>query len=468
MSPLNERNRVPFQKLTVATCAMGTLTVNINNTGLNLVLPRIRDDLGLDLATMQWVSAAYVLILAALTMLGGALGDRYDKRTVLVTGILIYTFGSTVGMLADSGIWLTLSRMCAATGASVLVPVGLAALRVIAQTPEQLASYMSLWGLSVGLGMALGPVAGGIVTDLFGWRAFFTVMACLGALYLCAVLICFPELPGTKERHVDVVSHILLGSSMLALTAFFIELRSDAPAWVKVALGCAVPVCATAWQWRDRKLAHPVIPPRAFHDRSFSVSMLIAFVNYLGLGATLFVAAFVLQDLFGLTAGVAGAVSVPLAIATAVGASWSGQAKGAQQIRGAIRTAAFATLCGVLIAGGAVTLVTSAKLWVAVIVFVAGSCGMGFGFGAANTPVNYLAMASLPKTISGVAGSSASASRQLGQSTGVATGGLLLGIGVALAGVGSPLAYLLPGVEVALIAILLAMLPAFYRSRGGN
>lgn len=82
MSPLNERNRVPFQKLTVATCAMGTLTVNINNTGLNLVLPRIRDDLGLDLAAMQWVSAAYVLILAALTMLGGALGDRYDKRTV--------------------------------------------------------------------------------------------------------------------------------------------------------------------------------------------------------------------------------------------------------------------------------------------------------------------------------------------------------------------------------------------------
>lgn len=143
-----------FQKLAVATCAMGTLTVNMNNTALNLALPRIRDDLGLNLATMQWVSATYVLVLAALTMLGGALGDRYSKRTVLTVELLVYILGSVLGIMADSGIWLALSRVCAAIGASVLVPVVLATLRVIAQTPKQLASYMSLWGLAVGLGMA--------------------------------------------------------------------------------------------------------------------------------------------------------------------------------------------------------------------------------------------------------------------------------------------------------------------------
>ena len=458
-----------FRKLAVATCAMGTLTININNTALNLALPRIRDDLGLDLVAMQWISAAYVLVLAALTMLGGALGDRYSKRSVLIVGLLVYTVGSILGIMAHSGIWLTLSRVCAAAGASVLVPVGLATLRVIAQTPQQLASYMSLWGLSVGLGMALGPVAGGIVTGLLGWRVFFTVMACLGVVYLCAVFAFLPRAAGNAKRRIDIVGHILLGSGMLALTAFFIEVRSEASVWVKVLLGCAVPLCAAAWQWRDHNSAHPVIPTQAFRDRSFSVSMLIAFVNYLGLGAALFVSALVLQDVLGLSAGIAGAVSVPLAIATAVGASWSGRADGTQQIIRAIRTAAVSTLSGVIItAAGVAMLEMNADRWVCVIMFVVGTCGMGFGFGAANTPVNYLAMASLPKTTSGAAGSSASASRQLGQSTGVATGGLLLGIGVAQVGETSPLAYLLPGIEVALTAVLLIALPAFYATRETN
>ena len=67
----------------VATWTMGTLTVNINNTSLNLVLLEVRDELGFGLTTMQWVSASYVLVLGALTMLGGGLGDRFSKRTVL-------------------------------------------------------------------------------------------------------------------------------------------------------------------------------------------------------------------------------------------------------------------------------------------------------------------------------------------------------------------------------------------------
>lgn len=452
-----------FQKLAVATCAMGTLTVNINNTALNLALPRIRDDLSLDLAAMQWVSATYVLVLAALTMLGGALGDRYDKRTVLALGLVVYTLGSVLGIVAESGGWLTLSRACAAIGASVLVPVGLAALRVIAQSPKQLASYMSLWGLSVGLGMALGPVAGGVVTDLLGWRAFFGVMSVLGLVFFVAVLIFLPRLPGTAGRRVDIASHMLLAFGMVVLTGFFIELNSSAPVWVKIALACAVPVCAAAWLWRDRVSAHPVIPREVFRQRSYSVSMLIAFTNYLGLGVTLFVAALLLQDLFGLSAGVAGAVSVPLAVATAAGASWSGRAEGISRIVFAIRTSAASILIGTAaVAAGAIALGSNVALPVCIALFVVGTLAMGFGFGAANTPVNYLAMSSLPKAVSGVAGSSASASRQLGQSTGVATGGLLFGFGVAQFGSMSPLAYLLPGIEVALAALALFVLPAFY------
>ncbi|CUU65705.1 MFS transporter [Corynebacterium variabile] len=132
---------------------MGTLTVNINNTSLNLVLLEIRDELGFGLTTMQWVSASYVLVLGALTMLGGGLGDRFSKRTVLSWGLVVYICGSVLGAFSSSGAALTLSRALAAAGAATLVPVGLATLRVIADNKQQLARYMSLWGLSVGLGV---------------------------------------------------------------------------------------------------------------------------------------------------------------------------------------------------------------------------------------------------------------------------------------------------------------------------
>jgi predicted MFS family arabinose efflux permease len=448
----------------VVTCTMGTLTVNINNTSLNLVLPQIRDELGFGLTTMQWVSASYVLILGALTMLGGALGDRFTKRTVLTCGLVVYICGSVLGAVSRSGLELTLSRALAAAGAATLVPVGLATLRVIAGTKEQLARYMSLWGLSVGLGMALGPVAGGTVTQLLGWRWFFVVMTVLGIVYLVSVRLFLPELAGSRDRRIDGASHLLLGGAMLVATAFFIELRTGMPTWQKVGLALIAIMLAWGWLHRNSRARYPVVPPQAFRDRAYSVSMLVAFLNYFALGATLFISALLLQDLYGLGPGTAGAVSVPLAAATACGSMWAGRRTGLAGAAGAIRTAATVTVSGVVVVGGGtVWFAGDGSVPAATFLFAVGSLCMGFGFGAANTPVNYLSMASLPKQVSGVAGSSASTSRQLGQSIGIATSGLLLGIGVSQWGSGSALAYLLPGLEIGLVVAVLIAVPRLYR-----
>ncbi|MGO2851127.1 MAG: MFS transporter, partial [Corynebacterium variabile] len=435
---------------------MGTLTVNINNTSLNLVLLEIRDELGFGLTTMQWVSASYVLVLGALTMLGGGLGDRFSKRTVLSWGLVVYICGSVLGAFSSSGAALTLSRALAAAGAATLVPVGLATLRVIADNKQQLARYMSLWGLSVGLGMALGPVVGGSVTQLLGWRWFFVIMAVLGVVYLISVRLSLPTLAGSGERRIDVVSHLLLGSAMLVATAFFIELGTDLEWWCKAFL--AVTAVALGWGWtrRNRGARYPVVPPEAFHDRAYSVSMLVAFLNYFALGATLFISALLLQDLYGLGPGTAGLVSVPLAAATAGGSVWAGRRTGLSGASAAIRIAATVTVTGVFVVGvGAVWFGVDESLAAAVVFFIGGSLCMGFGFGAANTPVNYLSMMSLPKDVSGVAGSSASASRQLGQSIGIATSGLLFGFGVTQWSGGSVRAYMLPGLEIGVIATIL-------------
>lgn len=255
------RNRASDGRLAAATCAMGTLTVNINNTAINLALPAIRDELRLDLVEMQWVSASYVLILAALTMIGGTLGDRFDKRQVLTVGLCLYTTGSLLGALSLSAHTLIGSRILAGIGAAVLVPVGLASLRQLASSPQQLTSYMSLWGLAVGLGMALGPVVGGGLTGYLGWRALFVAMTAFGVIYLFAVRICLPRLDSFERAGVSIVSHMLAAISMVSAAGLVIEMRSDSPWLLKASLAFALPVCGTLWIHRDRTTSHPVIPP---------------------------------------------------------------------------------------------------------------------------------------------------------------------------------------------------------------
>ena len=224
---------------------MGTLTVNINNTAINLALPAIRDELRLDLVEMQWVSASYVLILAALTMIGGTLGDRFDKRQVLTVGLCLYTTGSLLGALSLSALTLIGSRILAGIGAAVLVPVGLASLRQLASSPQQLTSYMSLWGLAVGLGMALGPAVGGGLTGYLGWRALFVAMTAFGVIYLFAVRICLPRLDSFERAGVSIVSHMLAAISMVSAAGLVIEMRSDSPWLLKASLAFALPVRGT-------------------------------------------------------------------------------------------------------------------------------------------------------------------------------------------------------------------------------
>lgn len=454
------RNRASDGRLAAATCAMGTLTVNINNTAINLALPAIRDELRLDLVEMQWVSASYVLILAALTMIGGTLGDRFDKRQVLTVGLCLYTTGSLLGALSLSALTLIGSRILAGIGAAVLVPVGLASLRQLASSPQQLTSYMSLWGLAVGLGMALGPVVGGGLTGYLGWRALFVAMTAFGVIYLFAVRICLPRLDSFERAGVSIVSHMLAAISMVSAAGLVIEMRSDSPWLLKASLAFALPVCGTLWIHRDRTTSHPVIPPCAWRNPNYAAALAIGFTNYVALGATVFLSSLFLQDAAQLPAAVAGFGCVPLAAATAWGATWAGAHEMPDAARRVVQVAAMLLGCGLTVAGAGVVFQTvSDSPAVAIFTYVVGTSLMGFGFGAANAPVNVMAMSSLPKRQSGVAGSSASTARQLGQSLGVAAGGLLLSLADSPGGSTSPQSYVLPSLSIFMCAVVLMFLP---------
>ncbi|MCS4276605.1 MFS family permease [Mycetocola sp. BIGb0189] len=452
-----------YRRGLIFTCVLGTFSVNLNNTALALALPQIRIELLLGTAQLQWVAASYALVLASLTMLGGALADRYAKRRVLFVGIVLYVCGSALGAMASSSDILVLSRVLAAAGAAVFVPVGLSVLREVSDSARELARLMSVWAVAVGAGMALGPVFGGVLTSIWGWRSFFIGMTLIGMLYILLSVAFLPSLPGTATQQISLPLHLLLGTMMCAIIGFFILLTGEG-VLVLLPVGLLAVAAALAWWGVNGRSTHPIVPPRVFTKRAFSVSLVIAFVNYLALGTTLFVLAFLLQDRFRFDPAIAGTITLPLALATIVGGRWSGGAVRPEQVVRAIRVAAGSVLLGLGIAVfGCVFFEHDGNPALGVVLLMLALCVMGFGFGAANTPVNFLVVSQVSAEQAGVSGAAASASRQLGQTLGIAAGGAGLALGTGQLGTESLWVYGYVGGIIFGAGVLLAVIPRLYR-----
>jgi len=438
------------------TCALGTLTINLNITALSLAVPSIRQDLGLSTTAMAWVASSYALILAALVMLGGSLGDRFNKKTVLTAGLIIYTLGSAWGAVSPNGVVLTLSRIAAAVGAAVLVPVGLAAMRQIAKSPAELATYMATWAVAVGAGQALGPALGGILTALAGWRALFWAMTGLGLVFLVLLTRYLPQLPTTQSRPIGLGSQALVALWMITLTGFLIEVNSGASVWLKLALLVSFVGGLALWLWWDRRTAKPVIPAQVRRSAAFWLPLAVSVPNMAALGMSLFVGSLYLQDHLAVSPALTGLLFVPMALTTGLAGSWSGRSLLHWGPRRVTLAAAGATVLGVILAGAA----GGQPRLAALIGITVGAAVIGLGFGSANTPINYLVVSAVPPAAAGVGGSAASASRQLGQAIGISLGALLISLGQASHH--SNLAYLWPVAAVIACGGLMAALASTY------
>lgn len=408
-------------KATIFTCTLATFLVNLDNTSLNVALPTIRSDLGGSISQSQWIADAYVLTLAAFVIVGGALGDRFDKKTVLKCGLGLYCVGTLASAVAPNMAALTFFRVVAGLGAAALVPVGLAAMKHISTTKSELTRNTALWGMVVGLGMTTGPLVGGILTSTLGWRYIFGFNCALGLCFLYLVFQFIPSMSATERARVDWFGQLMLSVTMVGLIFGIIEAPNES---TRIYSAIALAVSASSLFILVAHLTrteHPLIDLSVFRSRYFSGSMAVAVLNYFGVGATIFFAAFYFQDYADMSPAGTGFLLVPLALATAV----AGKAAGWSLERwGPSPTVTFA---GALITLGSAlaVLATVAAPTLGTVALCAALAVMGLGFGLGNTPVNVLAMSELPANKSGVAGAAASASRQLGQSLGVAVIGAL-------------------------------------------
>ncbi|SDY28652.1 drug resistance transporter, EmrB/QacA subfamily [Modestobacter sp. DSM 44400] len=295
---------------TVLASAMALLDA----TAINVALPTIGADLGSSLAGLQWSVTGYTLTLASLILLGGALGDRYGRRRIFVTGIVWFAAASLLCGLAQSTGQLVAARVVQGIGGALLTPGSLSIIQSSFR-PGDRSRAIGLWSALGGVAGLLGPSVGGFLVDAVSWRWVFGVNAPLALLALVATRHVPESRDPTAHGRFDVLG-ALFGVLALAGLTYALIAAGGGPVGAPVIVAGLVGLAAgTAFVVRERRTAAPMLPPAMFADRQFTGANLCTLAVYGALGGASFFLVLQLQTVLGYAATEAGAALLPSTLA---------------------------------------------------------------------------------------------------------------------------------------------------------
>lgn len=420
----------------------GVSLIIIDATIVNVALPTIIDELDLTLTQAEWVNTTYALVFASLLILFGRLGDALGRKRVFLAGLAVFVGASLLAALAPSGGWLIAARVVQGLGGAAVLPSSLSLVNATFRGSARAVAF-GAWGATIGGMAALGPLAGGALTEYAGWRWIFLVNLPLGAIVAVAALRLVPESRDPAPvRSWDVPGVITLSIGLALLVFGLIEgqtygwLRPDevfvVGGWTWPLAGVspiafafllsAVVLCV--FLAIERRAVQPLVDVALFRVRSFSAGNVAALIVALGEFGLVFAIPLFLQSVLGLSALEAGAV---LAV-TALGALVAGGA--AARLSQTIGPRAVARwglgLEAVGLALYAVLVGPDISAWRLVpALFV-----YGLGVGLATAQLTSVILADVPRERSGQASGIQSTSRQIGSALGIAILGATLAAGL--------------------------------------
>jgi len=407
--------------LILGICSMSLLIVGLDSTIVNVALPSISRSFHASLSGLQWTIDAYTLVLASLLMLSGSTADRIGRRRVFQLGLLLFSMGSLLCAVAPSLNLLIAARILQAIGGSMLNPVAMSIIRNVFEDPRELARAIGVWGGTIGISLALGPIVGGALVDSVGWPAVFLVNLPIGLAAIILTALYVPESRAARPRRLDPVGQVLVIVGLATLTYAIIEGPGNgwlsASTLIEFGVALLAFVALTAYELRRHE---PLIELRFFSSAPFSGASMIALCAFAALGGFLFLNTLYLQDVRGLSPFHAGLYLIPMAGVTLVVAPISGRLVGLRGSRLPLVTGSLSLMAS---AGILTQLTVSTPTGVLLLSYFL----FGLGFGLVNPPITHTAVSGMPPSQAGVAAAVASTSRQVGQTLGVAVLGALAG-----------------------------------------
>jgi EmrB/QacA subfamily drug resistance transporter len=308
------------RRMVLAGCILASSLAFIDASALTVALPRLRASVGADLAAVQWVLNGYVLALASLTLIGGALADTYGKARMLAIGCLLFGAASVGCAAAPSVAWLIAARVVQGIAAALVTPASLALIGAI-YPKEERNRAIGVWAAASALTTAGGPLLGGWLTETFGWHAVFWINPPLAAAAV-ALLWAYAPMDRLAPRRFDVVGALIVAAALAAL-AFGLsqigrgEAGAAAASWsepkivLAVGLGLGGLVLYALW---ERLSDHPMTPPRLAQNRAFLGLNVATLLLYAGLAIMFFLLPFDLVDRRGLSPTDAGLAFLPFTL----------------------------------------------------------------------------------------------------------------------------------------------------------
>jgi len=380
---------------------------------VNIALPSIGKELSLDAVTLGWIATAYLLSSAALLVPFGRIADIYGRKKIFTWGIGIFTFSSLLSGLANSATMLIAWRVLQGIGGAMLAGTLVALLTTVFPAKER-GKVLGIIVAAAYLGISLGPVLGGVLTQHLGWRSIFFLGALLGLLVLGVVLWKLKgEWTGAKGERFDFAGSVIYVIGLVALVYGFTLL----PAMSGAGLIVVGAIGLSAFIWWEMRIRSPVLNIGLFRNsRAFTFSNLAALINYSATYAVTFLMSLYLQYLKEFNPGSAGLILVAMPAMQAIFSPLTGR------LSDKVEPRLIATAGMVLTTVGLVLFIflneeTSLKFIIGNLILI------GLGFALFVSPNTNAIMSSAPKTAYGVASAVLATMRQVG---------MVLSMGIAM------------------------------------
>jgi EmrB/QacA subfamily drug resistance transporter len=304
---------------------LGSTMAFVDESVVNVALPKIESDLHTTLAAMQWVVNGYTLCMSALLLVGGATGDQFGRRRVFVNGVLVFAAASLVCGLAPNVQALIGARVLQGAGAALLVPCSLALIGAAYDEKERGAA-IGIWSGATAIAAGVAPLLGGTLVDHVSWRAIFLINPLLAVPTVWIALRHVPESRDPQASTVldwrgAVLAFVGLSALVYGLIAAAARGWTDALVITGLAGGT---IALGAFLLEEHRSRAPMMPPELFRIRTFSGINLLTLLLYGAFGGAFFFLPFLLIQARGYSATAVGAAYLPFTLVLGVLSRWSG------------------------------------------------------------------------------------------------------------------------------------------------
>jgi EmrB/QacA subfamily drug resistance transporter len=411
---------------TLLAVSVGTFMLLLDITVVNTALPSIEKDLSASFTDVQWVIDAYTLSLAAVVLTAGSLADRLGRRAVFAIGLAIFSAASLAAGLAPDATFLNISRAIQGIGGAAMFAVSLALVAQEFAAGRERATAMGVYGATIGVAVAVGPLVGGAITSGLGWRWVFFLNVPIGLAAIAVTFLRIRESRDPNATRVDWLGLVTFSSALVMLVLGL--LRGNDDGWgspLILGLFAGAAAMLTAFTVIERRVPEPMLPLGLFRRRAFTGVQLAAAAVSASLFALFLYLTLYLQNYLGYSPLQAGLRYLPITLVPFLVAPLAVALMGRVRARVLMAGSLALVGAGLLLMSG----LTASDGWTALL---PGFIVAGIGVGLLNPVIADVAVSVVAKEQSGMAAGINDTFRQVAIAVGVAAwGAIFLGRGAA-------------------------------------